>query len=137
MSKCNQTPIKGMENLTENEVFWNLRPEHRGIRVALFQLLSEEMYIVGDYYVPAEELFFGTTTMADRVLRYLISINDFNNPKKIHIIQPRYTDGDRIGKIMDLLDYLKDDEDNFFYDRDDLCVVIKKKKDIIELAIWE
>lgn len=135
-------PMSGMENITEKEVFWNLRPEHRGRRIALFQLLSNVMYIQGDYDVPAETLFFGTKTLADKVLEALVKSYNFTKkvPTEIIINQPRYPEGDeRYNELKDILSYLEEN-DNYKiqqFTEGTMTAVIVDKGSKLYLSIWD
>ena len=63
----------------EQQVWRNMSEQHRGYRTALWRLLSDNMYSVGDFYVPAEELFFNTTAVADQVLENIINRYNLKN----------------------------------------------------------
>ena len=111
-----ETSIRNLLYHTEQEVWKNISPEHKGYRTALWRLLSENMYVDGDYYVPADELFFNTTALADEVLEWLIGHYNFKKPKKIVVVQPRYEEGERAPQIMDIPEYLeKHEEGELFY----------------------
>ena len=101
----NIAPLKNLIYHTEQEAWKNMSPEHRGYRTALWKLLSDKMFSVGDYYVPADELFFGTTVMADQVLERILEEYNFKNPKTIMVKQPRYDDN-RAPDVMSIPDYL-------------------------------
>lgn len=109
--KCNnETSIRNLIYHTEQPAWKEMTPEHRGYRTALWRLLSENMYLSGDYYVPADELFFNTTALADEVLEWLVNHYNFNKPKKIVVVQPLYEEGERASQIMDIPEYLQKHE---------------------------
>jgi len=103
----NETSIRNLMYHTEQEAWRNISPEHKGYRTALWRLLSENMYVAGDYYVPADELFFNTTALADEVLEWIIGHYDFKNPKKILVIQPRYETGEKAPNLIEVPEYLE------------------------------
>ena len=107
----NETSIRNLMYHTEQEVWRNISPEHKGYRTALWRLLSENMYVAGDYYVPADELFFNTTALADEVLEWLIGQYDFKNPKKILVVQPRYETGEKAPNLIEVPEYLEKHKD--------------------------
>ena len=135
--KCNETPIRNMIYHTEQSAWKEITPEHRGYRTALWNLVCDNMYVVGDYYVPADELFFNTSILADEVLEGIIKRYDFNNPKRINVIQPRYEKGDKVAEVMEIGDYIEEKKGSEL-----LCtagstmrVVITKSKEEIVVAI--
>ena len=135
--KCNEKSIRNLIFHTEQNAWKTITPKHKGYRTALWRILCEHMYSSGDYYVPADELFFGTTALADEVLEGIISRYNFKKPKKIVVIQPRYEKGERVSEIMDIADYLKENEDAelFYIVGDILRVLITEKDDKVIVAI--
>lgn len=57
MARTNETLLENLIYHTEQTVWKNLTPEHKGYRKALWTILSKNMYSVGDYYIPADEVF--------------------------------------------------------------------------------
>lgn len=135
--KCNETPIRNMIYHTEQPTWKEITPEHKGYRTALWNLIANNMYVVGDYYVPADELFFNTTILADETLEGIIARYDFNNPKKIVVIQPRYEKGDKVAEIMDIPDYIEANEDSelLYTAGSDMRVVITSNDNEVTVAI--
>ena len=135
--KCNETPIRNMIYHTEQPIWKEITPEHKGYRTALWNLVCDNMYVVGDYYIPADELFFNTSILADEVLEGIIKRYDFTNPKRINVIQPRYEKGDKVAEIMDIPDYIEENEDSelLYTAGSDMRVVITKNESVITIAI--
>lgn len=135
--KCNETPIRNMIYHTEQPIWKEITPEHKGYRTALWNLVCDNMYVVGDYYIPADELFFNTSILADEVLEGIIKRYDFTNPKKIVIIQPRYEKGDKVAEIMDIPDYIEENEDSelLYTAGSNMRVVITVNEDEVKVAI--
>ena len=133
----NETSIRNLMYHTEQEVWKNISPEHKGYRTALWRLLSENMYVAGDYYVPADELFFNTTALADEVLEWLIGHYDFKNPKKILVIQPRYETGEKAPNLIEVPEYLeKNKEGELLYVAGSLQrVVVTEEEEKFVVAI--
>jgi len=132
-----ETSIRKLNYHTEQEVWKNMTLEHKGYRTALWSLVSENMYVTGDYYVPADELFFGTTALADQVLEWIIGHYNFNEPKKILVLQPRYEKGERAPDVVDITEYLEKNPDGkLFYSPGILQrVVITQSTDKFIVAI--
>lgn len=138
MAKKEETALRNLIYHTEQPVWKEMTLEHRGYRTALWRLISEHIYAVGDYYVPADELFFGTSALADEVLETVIGIYDFKSPKKIIVMQPRYQTGDKYGIFIDIPEYLaKNKESELLYIAGDkFRVVISEQSDGIVVAIF-
>lgn len=138
MSKKEETSLRNLIYHTEQTVWKAMTLEHRGYRTALWKLISEHIYAVGDYYVPADELFFGTSALADEVLETVIGIYDFKNPKKIIVIQPRYQSGDKYGVFVEIPEYLnKNKESELLYIAGNkFRVVVSEQSDDIVVAIF-
>ena len=132
----NGTPLKNLIYHTEQPAWQSMSPEHRGYRTALWKLLGDHMFSVGDYYVPAEELFFGTTVMADQVLERILEEYNFKIPKKIIVERPRYND-DRAPEIMSIPEYLaqNDTEETIHLPGEKYYVVITEKTDKFVVAL--
>lgn len=92
-----------------------MSPEHRGYRTALWRMVSDNMYAEGDFYVPADELFFNTTALADEVLEQVINLYNFKQPKTIKVIEPRYTDKEKATELMEIDDYCNLEETEIIY----------------------
>lgn len=138
MSKHNnEISLRNLIYHTEKEAWRQITPEHKGYRTALWNLLSDNMYVSGDFEVPADEIFFNTTILADEVLEWIIGQFDFNNPKKIIVIQPRYEEGERVANIVDLPDYLEQHEDAILFHEAGINerVVITEEKERFVVAI--
>lgn len=135
----NEVALRNLMYHSEQETWKGMSLEHRGYRTALWRLLAENMYAVGDYYVPADELFFGTSALADEVLEVVIRLYDFKHPKKIIVKQSRYERGDRAGSIIDIPDYLdkeKQEADLLYIAGDKFRVVVTEHSEEIIIAIF-
>lgn len=137
-SSNNRTSLVNLIYHTELPTWKNMSPEHRGYRTALWRLISDNMYVVGDYYVPANELFFGTTVLADQVLEWILNHYDFNNPKEIEIIQPRYETKERYMEIKEISDYLEENPkaEMKYVVSDKFSVFITEKEEKFVVAIY-
>lgn len=138
MAKKEETALRNLIYHTEQPVWKEMTFEHRGYRTALWRLISEHIYAVGDYYVPADELFFGTSALADEVLETVIGIYDFKNPKKIIVMRPRYQTGDKYGTFINIPEYLSKNEESelLYIAGDKFRVVVSEQSDDIVVAIF-
>lgn len=135
----NETPLKNLIYHTEQEVWKTMSPEHKGYRTALWNLLHDHMYSVGDYYVPADKLFFGTSVLADEILERLIEEYNFKEPKKILVVQPRYPydDPKNPNQIVSVPEYLEQHqtEETFYHPSTSMIVVITEEVETFTVAI--
>ncbi len=129
MARRKETSLFNLIYHTEQPTWVSMSAEHKGYRTALWRLLADNMYSVGDYYVPVEEVFFGTTILADRVLETIISQYDFKRPKKIIVQQPRYQTNEHAGDYVDIPDYTeKHPEAEFLFTGEKFRIAISEEE---------
>lgn len=107
--KDKDSSLRNLIYHTEQPVWKDMSSEHRGYRTALWNLLAEHLYDhpINDHYVPADELFFGTSALADEVLEMIIGLYDFKNPKRILVMQPRNEGTDNFDALQEIPEFLE------------------------------